>query len=192
MKDCSEAVFFLWKHLKLYNLTTTNATLMNLTKIMYLHKVFNMAKDWGVKNGEPKTSQNQPENCFLAEFQVFFKNKIKTVTCLMHYVALHHWSKFQINLTKFWWVTSKKPTRSSLKLCFWLVWKHIKFQNLWTANRDVNETYSRYAPPEHLWYIKNEKIRVQMNGWMGVQRKKAPENVMKLRKYWLWHHLKPV
>ena len=36
------------KHLKLYNLTTTNATLMNLTAIMYLHKVFNLAKDWGV------------------------------------------------------------------------------------------------------------------------------------------------
>ena len=36
------------KHLKLYNLTTTNATLMNLTEIMYLHKVFNLAKDWGV------------------------------------------------------------------------------------------------------------------------------------------------
>ena len=35
------------KHLKLYNLTTTNATLMNLTAIMYLHKVFNLAKDWG-------------------------------------------------------------------------------------------------------------------------------------------------
>ena len=36
------------KHLKLYNLTTTNAALMNLTAIMYLHKVFNLAKDWSV------------------------------------------------------------------------------------------------------------------------------------------------
>ena len=36
------------KHLKLYNSTTTNATLINLTAIMYLHKVFNLAKDWGV------------------------------------------------------------------------------------------------------------------------------------------------
>ena len=33
------------KRLKLYNLTTTNATLMNLTAITYLHKVFNLAKD---------------------------------------------------------------------------------------------------------------------------------------------------
>ena len=36
-----------WKHLKLYNLTTTNATLMNITAIMYLHKVFTLDKDWG-------------------------------------------------------------------------------------------------------------------------------------------------
>ena len=36
------------KHLKIYNLTATNATLMKLTTIMYLHKTFNLAKDWGV------------------------------------------------------------------------------------------------------------------------------------------------
>ena len=36
------------KHLKIYNLTTTNTTLMKLTNIMYLHKMFNMAEDWGV------------------------------------------------------------------------------------------------------------------------------------------------
>ena len=36
------------KYFKLCNLTTGNATLMNLTTIMYLHKVFNLAKDWGV------------------------------------------------------------------------------------------------------------------------------------------------
>ena len=36
------------KHLKIYNLTTANATLMKLTTIMYLHKMFNLAEDWGV------------------------------------------------------------------------------------------------------------------------------------------------
>ena len=40
------------KHLKIYNLTTTNATLMKLTMIMYLHKKFNVAEDWGVIHGE--------------------------------------------------------------------------------------------------------------------------------------------
>ena len=36
------------KHLKIYNLTTTNATLMKPTTIIYLHKTFNLAKDWSV------------------------------------------------------------------------------------------------------------------------------------------------
>ena len=39
------------KHLKIYNLTITNATLMKLTMIMYLHKRFNVAEDWGVTHG---------------------------------------------------------------------------------------------------------------------------------------------
>ena len=33
------------KHLKIYNLTTANVTLMKLTTIMYLHKMFNLAED---------------------------------------------------------------------------------------------------------------------------------------------------
>ena len=36
------------KHLNIYNLTTANATLMKLTRIMYLHKMFNLAEDWDV------------------------------------------------------------------------------------------------------------------------------------------------
>ena len=36
------------KILKIYNLTIANATLMKLTTIMYLHKTFNLAEDWGV------------------------------------------------------------------------------------------------------------------------------------------------
>ena len=33
------------KHLKIYNLTTTNGALMKLTIIMNLHKTFNLAED---------------------------------------------------------------------------------------------------------------------------------------------------
>ena len=36
------------KYLKIYNLTTTNAALMKLAIIMYLHKTFNLAEDWGI------------------------------------------------------------------------------------------------------------------------------------------------
>ena len=35
-------------HLKIYNFGTINAILMKLTTIMYLHKTFHLAKNWGV------------------------------------------------------------------------------------------------------------------------------------------------
>ena len=35
-------------HLKIYNLTTTNAVKMKLTTIMYLQDNFNLTNDWGV------------------------------------------------------------------------------------------------------------------------------------------------
>ena len=42
---------------------------MRLTKIMYLHKAFNLAEDWvvtyqGVREYNWKISQNKPENQF--------------------------------------------------------------------------------------------------------------------------------
>ena len=58
------------KHLKIYNLTTTNATKMKLTTIMYLRKTFSMVGNWGVthvvyvRRRKPKTFQNEPENQF--------------------------------------------------------------------------------------------------------------------------------
>ena len=36
------------KHLKIYNLTTTNAIKTKLTTIVYLHEAFHLAKDLGV------------------------------------------------------------------------------------------------------------------------------------------------
>ena len=48
------------KHLKLCNLTTTNVALMNLNTIMYLHKVFNLANDWGVTGRAQKVVNQKP------------------------------------------------------------------------------------------------------------------------------------
>ena len=36
------------KHLNMDNLETRNSLLMKLTTIMYLHKTFNFAENWGV------------------------------------------------------------------------------------------------------------------------------------------------
>ena len=98
---------------------------------------------------------------FLAQFQVFFKNKIKTITCLMHYVALHHWSKFQRNLTTCQWVTSKKSPRSSLKL--YLLLKTFEISKLENYKSDINETWPRHVTAEYLQFNKIEGV----NEWAG-------------------------
>ena len=48
------------KHLKIYNLTTTNDTLMKLTTIMYLHKKFNLAEDWSVTHRAQESVNQKP------------------------------------------------------------------------------------------------------------------------------------
>ena len=42
----------LQKPFKTYNLTTTNATLMKLTEIMYLNETSHLTKNWGVTHRE--------------------------------------------------------------------------------------------------------------------------------------------
>ena len=82
----------------------------------------------------------------------------------MHYVALHQWSKFKTNFTTFQWVTSKKPPRSSLKLYFLLVLKHLKFQNSRTTN---NQTYMKLGL--YLYHLNTFNIpnNEGVNEWAG-------------------------
>ena len=84
----------LWKH----NLTDTNAILMKFTTIMYLH----ILKTWGVRGRKWKTFQNEAKNQFLSSISTISEYYKKTVTYLMHYLTLHHWSKFQSSLTIIW------------------------------------------------------------------------------------------
>ena len=49
LKRSQKSYFLLLREtLKIYNLATTNAIPMKLTKIMYLHETFHLAKNWGV------------------------------------------------------------------------------------------------------------------------------------------------
>ena len=141
------------KYLNIYNLTATNAKLMKLTASMYLHKKLNLVEDWGVTQRKEEDVNQKPFKIsqkigFLVQFQVFFKNKIKTITYLMHYVTLHHWLKFQTNLTTFQWVTSKKLPRSSLKL--YLLLKKFEISNLENYKLNINGVWLRYVPAEYL------------------------------------------
>ena len=68
-----------------------------LTTDIYLNKVFDLTKSWGVKN--------EPKNQLFGSFRSFLNTTIKTVAYLMHHLASHHWSKVQTKLTssrEFW------------------------------------------------------------------------------------------
>ena len=52
----------------------------------------------------------------------------------MRQLALHHWLKFCTNPTSFGGVILEKPPRSSQKLYFLLLRKHLKVYNLTTRN----------------------------------------------------------
>ena len=89
---------------------------MKLTTIFFLHEVSDLPKTWfvtqkwleGVNKKLSKTSQNIR---FLAQFLPFFKTTRTNMPYLMHYLTLHHWSKFQTNLTSFEGVLHGKPPK---------------------------------------------------------------------------------
>ena len=67
----SQKLYFLLlgKHLKVYNLTTTNGIMMKLTSIMYLNDTFHLVKKLGrntkgVRGRKRKTSKNDLQNQF--------------------------------------------------------------------------------------------------------------------------------
>ena len=66
------------KTMKTFNLTTTNAILMKLTTIMYLHESVNR-------------KLLQPEIQFFVVMFTNFQTTLKTATYVMHYIELHHW-----------------------------------------------------------------------------------------------------
>ena len=49
---------------KICNLATANVIKMKFTTIVYLHENFHLAKDWGVRGRDQKTSEKKPKNCF--------------------------------------------------------------------------------------------------------------------------------
>ena len=79
------------KNLNFYNLTITNAILMKLTTTMYLHETFHLAKNW---DGTHRVYEGVNEKLENESFALIFTNFLttsKTVTYVMHYLALHHW-----------------------------------------------------------------------------------------------------
>ena len=64
-------------------------------------------------------------SAFCAKFLGIFKTTSKTITYVIHYLALHYWLKFQKNLTTFGVVMAKKTPRSSKNCtfcCYEIIW----------------------------------------------------------------------
>ena len=83
------------KHLKIYNLRTTNATKMKLGTIMYLHETFHLTKDLGValrgvQGRDHKTLKKIPKIGFLGIFHRIFNNISKPETYVIVCLALDH------------------------------------------------------------------------------------------------------
>ena len=74
------------------------------------------------------------KNVFLASFLGIFRTIYKTVLHMIVCSAMHHWSKFQKNLTTFGGVKLKNTPKSSLKSTFLVAWKHLKIHNSGTTN----------------------------------------------------------
>ena len=97
-------------------------------------------KNWGVTKrtweGVIQRLPNISEKfSFLAEFLGIFDIFQKTVIYMMRYLAMHHWRKSGTNSTSsFGGVILEKPPRSSQKLYFLLLRKHLKVYNLTTRN----------------------------------------------------------
>ena len=84
------------KNLKTFNLKTTNAMLIKLITIMYLHDISNSTKIYGVTH-RAQESENHKTLRMSQKFRVFtlistnFWTTLKTATHIMHYFALHYW-----------------------------------------------------------------------------------------------------
>ena len=119
----------LWKPLKIYNLTTANATLMKRTIIMYLYETFHLTKDWSVTHRVYEGVNKKPlkmnqKISFLAQFLGTFNTKLKSVIYVMHYLTLRYRCKFQTNLVPCGEVTAKKYPEAA-KNCKFVTWRPI-------------------------------------------------------------------
>ena len=84
------------KHLKIYNLRTTNATKMKLDTIVHVHNTFHLTKDLSVSYRKwqgvvGKTLKKAQKIGFLGPFLAIFSNITRPLTYAILCLALHYW-----------------------------------------------------------------------------------------------------
>ena len=68
----------------------------------------------------------------------------------MHYIALHDWSKSETNLTTFRGFMFENTTTKQPEMVLSTAKRTFETSKLQNCISDVNETWSRYEPPQHL------------------------------------------
>ena len=123
--------------LEIYNLRTTNAMKIKLTRIVYYYENFHLAKDFGVsfrvwQGGAWKPPKKAQKSGFWAYFLGISNTISKTLIYVMWNNGLHYYCKFGKNLTRFTGARAQKPPKRPQKWHFLLFWKHLNIHNLAT------------------------------------------------------------
>ena len=167
--------------LEIYNLRTTNARIMKLARIVYLHESFHLTKDLGVaQEGSGGVAGKPLKKCpkmgFFGSIFRIFKIISKTVTYLILCIALHRWWKFGTNPTRFGLVMSQKPPKSSPKCPFFLLRENLKIYNLRTTNA-LNVKLTRIVYLHETFHLtKNLGVAQRGSGaWTENLWKKPPK-----------------
>ena len=107
-KSSQQSYFLLLRQtLKIHNLRTTNAILMKLTKIMYLHETFHLAKNFDITPRvqvgvvQEALTKSQKKSVFGPNFDHFFtlEQKLSHISCItLHCISgknfKYIWSNF--------------------------------------------------------------------------------------------------
>ena len=166
--------FLLWENLKIYNLRTTNAMKMKLTRIVYLHDTFHLTKNLGVAQRgsggvDGKPLKETPKMGFLDPFLGSFKNLSKTVAYVILCFTQHRWWKFCPNRTRCEDVAHEKPPKNSPKCPFLLVRETLEIYNLRTTN--VMKMKLAKIVYLHDTFHLTKDLGVTLRVWQGVAGK---------------------
>ena len=133
-----------------WNLITTNAILMKLTTIMYLHEAFNLAKNGGVTYRTQEGAIKKPlikrhKMSFWVNFLKFSRpyQKCQLFWCVTM-VALSSWSKFFKESDHIWESYGQKMIQKQPEMVVFAAMKTFESSKLGNRKCYTNETYHDY------------------------------------------------
>ena len=130
------------RNFEIHNLTTTNAMLMELSKILNLHETFYLAKIWGITHRECSrnfliSTTNEVFGLISWNIEDYIKNRYISNGKYCPTLLLKTWKESDC----IWKSYGQKTSQKHPKRYFLLVRKHFNIHNL------ANTTYHNYVSP---------------------------------------------